>query len=90
MFRYRRAALPVSLTSGFLLAFISKTNEARNETGNETGINGAIGNTPLVYLRSLSEETGCKIYGKAEFMNPTGSVKVYHTIDNDNPWENST
>jgi cysteine synthase A len=34
-----------------------------------------IGNTPLVYLRQVSELTGCKIYGKAEFMNPGGSVK---------------
>ncbi len=34
-----------------------------------------IGNTPLVYLREVSELTGCSIYGKAEFMNPGGSVK---------------
>lgn len=34
-----------------------------------------VGQTPLVYFRSLSELTGCKIYGKAEFMNPGGSVK---------------
>ena len=35
----------------------------------------AIGNTPLIRLRRLSDETGCDIYGKAEFMNPGGSVK---------------
>lgn len=35
----------------------------------------AIGNTPLIKLRAISEETGCDIYGKAEFMNPGGSVK---------------
>ena len=35
----------------------------------------SIGNTPLLYLKSLSEATGCEIYGKAEFMNPGGSVK---------------
>ena len=35
----------------------------------------AIGNTPLIRLRRLSEETGCEILGKAEFMNPGGSVK---------------
>ena len=35
----------------------------------------AIGNTPLIRLRRASEETGCKIYGKAEFMNPGQSVK---------------
>lgn len=34
-----------------------------------------IGNTPLIYIRSLSRLTGCDIYGKAEFMNPGGSVK---------------
>jgi cysteine synthase len=35
----------------------------------------AIGRTPLIRLRRISEETGCEIYGKAEFMNPGGSVK---------------
>src|ERR671913_1893424 len=35
----------------------------------------AIGNTPLIKLRRTSEETGCTILGKAEFMNPGGSVK---------------
>ena len=35
----------------------------------------SIGNTPLIYIRSLSKLTGCDIYGKAEFMNPGGSVK---------------
>ena len=34
-----------------------------------------VGNTPLVKLRALSAETGCAIFGKAEFMNPGGSVK---------------
>ena len=35
----------------------------------------AIGNTPLIRLRGASEQTGCNILGKAEFMNPGGSVK---------------
>ena len=35
----------------------------------------AIGDTPLIRLRRASEETGCDIYGKAEFMNPGQSVK---------------
>jgi cysteine synthase A len=35
----------------------------------------AIGHTPLLKLRRASEETGCTILGKAEFMNPGGSVK---------------
>ena len=34
-----------------------------------------VGNTPLVKLRAASEITGCNIYGKAEFLNPGGSVK---------------
>jgi cysteine synthase A len=39
------------------------------------GFIGAIGNTPLIRLKGVSEETGCEILGKAEFMNPGGSVK---------------
>jgi cysteine synthase A len=39
------------------------------------GIDGQVGNTPLIRLRRLSEMTGCEILGKAEFMNPGGSVK---------------
>ena len=35
----------------------------------------AVGNTPLIRLRKVSEETGCNIYGKAEFLNPGQSVK---------------
>ena len=35
----------------------------------------AIGNTPLIKLRRASASTGCTILGKAEFMNPGGSVK---------------
>ena len=34
-----------------------------------------VGNTPLIKLRKASEQTGCNILGKAEFMNPGGSVK---------------
>jgi cysteine synthase A len=34
-----------------------------------------VGNTPLIRLRRASEETGCEILGKAEFLNPGGSVK---------------
>lgn len=39
------------------------------------GFVGTIGNTPLVRLRQASEETGCEILAKAEFLNPGGSVK---------------
>jgi cysteine synthase len=39
------------------------------------GFVGAIGNTPLIRLRGPSERTGCNVLGKAEFLNPGGSVK---------------
>jgi cysteine synthase A len=39
------------------------------------GFAGAVGKTPLIRLRRASEATGCEILGKAEFMNPGGSVK---------------
>jgi len=39
------------------------------------GFVGSIGNTPLIRLRRASEATGCAILGKAEFLNPGGSVK---------------
>jgi cysteine synthase A len=39
------------------------------------GFAGTVGNTPLIRLDSFSRETGCEILGKAEFMNPGGSVK---------------
>jgi cysteine synthase len=39
------------------------------------GFIGSVGNTPLIRLRRVSEETGCEILGKAEFLNPGGSVK---------------
>ena len=44
-------------------------------TAKYPGIDGYVGNTPLIRLRHLSELTGCEILGKAEFMNPAGSVK---------------
>ena len=40
-----------------------------------SGFADAIGNTPLIRLNRISDETGCEILGKAEFMNPGGSVK---------------
>jgi cysteine synthase len=40
-----------------------------------SGVDAHVGRTPLIRLRRLSELTGCEILGKAEFMNPGGSVK---------------
>jgi cysteine synthase len=49
------------------------------------GFVGSIGNTPLIRLRGPSEATGCNVLGKAEFLNPGGSVKdraaLYITLD---------
>ncbi len=39
------------------------------------GFVGSIGHTPLIRLRRASEATGCEILGKAEFLNPGGSIK---------------
>ena len=39
------------------------------------GFSDAVGNTPLIRLKKASELTGCEILGKAEFLNPGGSVK---------------
>ena len=39
------------------------------------GFTGTVGNTPLIRLNRLSDETGCEILGKAEFLNPGASVK---------------
>ncbi len=39
------------------------------------GFVGSVGNTPLIRLRGPSQLTGCEILGKAEFLNPGGSVK---------------
>ncbi|KAI1153065.1 cysteine synthase (O-acetylserine (thiol)-lyase-like protein) [Nemania diffusa] len=66
----RRAVTPAAAhePSAYTLA-VSKTQ------GIAKGLTGAIGNTPLIRLNKLSEETGCNVLGKAEFMNPGGSVK---------------
>lgn len=41
----------------------------------KNGFVEAVGNTPLIRLKSFSEHSGCEILGKAEFLNPGGSVK---------------
>jgi cysteine synthase A len=49
--------------------------QSTNPTPAMDGMSAAIGHTPLIHLRRASESTGCTILGKAEFMNPGGSVK---------------
>ncbi|KAJ5664950.1 pyridoxal phosphate-dependent enzyme beta subunit [Penicillium maclennaniae] len=50
-------------------------NRVSTAQGVVNGLTEAIGNTPLIRLKKLSEQTGCNILGKAEFQNPGGSVK---------------
>ncbi|KAL9997556.1 putative cystathionine beta-synthase [Helianthus debilis subsp. tardiflorus] len=52
-----------------------KTLITHNNKPKRNGIVGAIGNTPLIRINSLSDATGCEILAKAEFLNPGGSVK---------------
>jgi len=40
-----------------------------------SGVMDSIGCTPLMLLRAASEETGCQVYAKAEYLNPGGSIK---------------
>ena len=46
-----------------------------NKVDIHDGISDMIGNTPLIRLKKASQLTGCEILGKAEFLNPGGSVK---------------
>lgn len=67
--------LSSSITSIGLLSSIYKKQKSLCEHKQEDALSGAIGNTPLIPIKSLSEATGCLIYAKAEFLNPSGSVK---------------
>jgi len=51
------------------------TIQVSKAQGVSKGLVGAIGNTPLIRLNKISDATGCEVLGKAEFMNPGGSVK---------------
>jgi tryptophan synthase beta subunit len=68
----------VALSSFFSGKYLSSNQNAephREVKRERRGIDGYVGKTPLVYLKTLSAQTGCHIYGKCEYMNPTGSVK---------------
>jgi cysteine synthase len=54
--------------------FIRK-NSGKFNMDIKNGFVGTVGNTPLIRLTSFSEDTGCEILAKAEFLNPGGSVK---------------
>ena len=60
----------------------TKQRKTQNETSSNllpnlttVDLMEAVGNTPLIELKSLSKLTGTRIYGKAEHLNPSGSVK---------------
>ncbi|XP_019196549.1 PREDICTED: cysteine synthase 2 [Ipomoea nil] len=67
------------VVSYFLCKHTEKKSSRRRQTNSlkksRNGLVAAIGNTPLIRINSLSEATGCEILGKAEFLNPGGSVK---------------
>ncbi|PWA71496.1 pyridoxal-5'-phosphate-dependent enzyme family protein [Artemisia annua] len=74
-------ALTVAICSVYVLASKrGKKDDLKSEKLTENkrkgnGVVGAIGNTPLIRINSLSDATGCEILAKAEFLNPGGSVK---------------
>ncbi|XP_059282974.1 cysteine synthase 2 [Lycium ferocissimum] len=61
----------------FSYYFHCKTTQQKSSRRKKrrNGVIAAIGNTPLIRISSLSDATGCEILGKAEFLNPGGSVK---------------
>ncbi|WVZ56001.1 hypothetical protein U9M48_006591 [Paspalum notatum var. saurae] len=79
------AAAAVSLIVCYLLVHKSipnlpwvrtaRSSRASGRRARRKGLLEAIGNTPLIRINSLSDATGCEILGKAEFLNPGGSVK---------------
>lgn len=80
------AAVSITIFSFFLLfdrfsefKLITKKKKSLNQNPRDSnkkkGLIAAIGNTPLIRINSLSDATGCEILGKAEFLNPGGSVK---------------
>lgn len=76
MYTVRRAANTARLATRNLTSKALPASYYNNVQNAPTdGFLGAIGNTPLIRLNSLSEEVDADIYGKAEFMNPGGSVK---------------
>ncbi|KAL1945924.1 hypothetical protein VTO73DRAFT_1926 [Trametes versicolor] len=79
--------LALSLTTTSVVSYFQQRKRKRSELTFEPrpielrsddvvqGVTGLIGNTPLVRINSLSDALGVEILGKAEFMNPGGSVK---------------
>ncbi|KAJ2973853.1 hypothetical protein NUW54_g11988 [Trametes sanguinea] len=60
-----------SITAAFRARPLTRAFTSRSVDG----FVGAVGNTPLIRLQKLSEQTGCDIVAKSELQNPGGSVK---------------
>lgn len=77
---FARAWLPATLAAGAAVVLLACRAErrrrcARRAASPQAAVLALIGNTPLIELRCLSCATGCRILGKAEFLNPGGSNK---------------
>lgn len=59
---------------GAIGLFLWNTRE-KTKDGVKQGVEGLIGNTPMVRIKSLSDASGCEILGKLEMQNPAGSAK---------------
>ena len=71
------AAVISAATYVYYFADFIRSNHSRHYAHSDKGresqdLLNSIGNTPLIFLPALSAETGCRIYGKAEYCNPTG------------------
>src|SRR5258708_31450913 len=73
----RTAASPVALGPAPCLPSAPEAQAKQSEHVMDvrSGFIASTGNTPLIKLIAASKATGCNIYGKAEFLNPGGSVK---------------
>jgi cysteine synthase len=71
--RLRRSYSTTGSIRGVQLRDNTDSNDLIPQAAIPEGIEGCIGNTPLFKIRSLSEETGCEILAKAEFLNGAGN-----------------
>ena len=67
--------LRLGLHASFLARKARWTTSCDQGGDRDHSLEAVVGDTPLIYLKALSEATGRKIYGKAEYTNPSGSVK---------------
>ena len=75
MIAARRTAVRGPVVDGMCTIASLFRADAQSRMDTRDGFVDAVGNTPLIKLRKASELTGCTILGKAEFLNPGGSVK---------------